>query len=284
MKVLVTGSEGFLGKHLVQELNHLGYDVVRYDLELGLDILNIEQLRYSLIECDVCVHLAAIADLYIAEEEPEIAQMINVEGTRKIVNVCDELGVRLLYASTCCAYGNNNVEISNEESPVAPTEHYAKTKLEGEKHVLNSKNGHTVMRIATFYGPGMRDSLATAIFLNSAFHKEKINIHGDGKQTRCFTHVNDITSGIICLIQNDNFQGIVNVSDNKETSVNELAKIAINISGNDVEISYQPERDGQIFRSSIDNSLLRAMGWKPRWSLEDGLYQCASIYRTEVLT
>ena len=284
MKVLVTGSEGFLGKHLVQELNHLGYDVVRYDLELGLDILNIEQLRYSLIECDVCVHLAAIADLYIAEEEPEIAQMINVEGTRKIVNVCDELGVRLLYASTCCAYGNNNVEISNEESPVAPTEHYAKTKLEGEKHVLNSKNGHTVMRIATFYGPGMRDSLATAIFLNSAFQKEKINIHGDGKQTRCFTHVNDITSGIICLIQNDNFQGIVNVSDNKETSVNELAKIAINISGNDVEISYQPERDGQIFRSSIDNSLLRAMGWKPRWSLEDGLYQCASIYRTEVLT
>ena len=284
MKVLVTGSEGFLGKHLVQELNHLGYDVVRYDLELGLDILNIEQLRYSLIECDVCVHLAAIADLYIAEEEPEIAQMINVEGTRKIVNVCDELGVRLLYASTCCAYGNNNVEISNEESPVAPTEHYAKTKLEGEKHVLNSNNGHTVMRIATFYGPGMRDSLATAIFLNSAFHKEKINIHGDGKQTRCFTHVNDITSGIICLIQNDNFQGIVNVSDNKETSVNELAKIAINISGNDVEISYQPERDGQIFRSSIDNSLLRAMGWKPRWSLEDGLYQCASIYRTEVLT
>ena len=284
MKVLVTGSEGFLGKHLVQELNHLGYDVVRYDLELGLDILNIEQLRYSLIECDVCVHLAAIADLYIAEEEPEIAQMINVEGTRKIVNVCDELGVRLLYASTCCAYGNNNVEISNEESPVAPTEHYAKTKLDGEKHVLNSKNGHTVMRIATFYGPGMRDSLATAIFLNSAFHKEKINIHGDGKQTRCFTHVNDITSGIICLIQNDNFQGIVNVSDNKETSVNELAKIAINISGNDVEISYQPERDGQIFRSSIDNSLLRAMGWKPRWSLEDGLYQCASIYRTEVLT
>lgn len=284
MKVLVTGSEGFLGKHLVDELNHLGYEVVRYDLELGLDILNIEQLRHNLIGCDVCVHLAAIADLYIAEEEPEIAQMINVEGTRKIVNVCDELGVRLLYASTCCAYGNNHVEISNEESPVAPTEHYAKTKLEGEKHVLNSKNGHTVMRIATFYGPGMRSSLATAIFLNSAFQKEEINIHGDGTQTRCFTHVSDISSGIICLIQNNNFEGIVNVSDDKETSVNELAKIAINISGNDVEISYQPERDGQIFRSSIDNSLLRGMGWKPKWSLEDGLNQCASVYKTEVLT
>ena len=278
MKVLVTGSEGFLGKHLVGMLNEKGHDVVRYDLSLGHDILNIEQLRQYLQNCDVCIHLAAVADLYIAEEQPEMAQDINVKGTKLIVDVCDEFAVRLLYASTCCAYGNNGVDVSMETSPVAPTEHYARTKLEGENHVLNSKSDHVIMRIATFYGPGMRESLATAVFLRSAMDKKDINIHGSGEQTRCFTHVYDISSGIVCAMEDGDFKGIVNISDDTEISVNELADIAIEISGNDIEVIHRPEREGQIFRSSIDNSLLRGMGWKPAWTLKDGLRECAIIY------
>ena len=281
MRVLVTGSEGFLGKVLIELLLKKGYEVVRYDLILGHDILDNKQLRKILQGCDVCIHLAAVADLYIAEQFPTRAQSINVDGTKLIVEMCDEMDIRLLYASTCCVYGNNDVEISNELSPISPTEHYARTKLEGENHVLNSKNGHTIMRIATFYGIGMRESLATAIFLRAAIEGKPIKIHGNGEQTRCFTHVYDISTGIICVMENLEFKGIVNISGNREISINRLADIAKEVSGNDVEIIYQSEREGQIFRSVIDNSLLRSMGWESTRTLRDGLKDCASIYSME---
>ena len=275
MRVLVTGSEGFLGQHLIQLLAENDHDVVRYDLALGHDILDAEQLRTSLQGCDVCIHLAAVADLYIAEDDPETAQAINVDGTRLVTEICDEFDIRLLYASTCCAYGNNGLEISDEDSAVAPTEHYAKTKLEGEKFVSNSENGHTIMRIATFYGPKMRESLATSIFLRAASTGEPILIHGTGEQTRCFTHVQDICSGIVCVMEDVTFQGIINISDDIETSVNQLANITMQAVGRSVEVRHTTERDGQIFRSSIDNSLLRGLGWLPKWNLLDGLRQCA---------
>jgi UDP-glucose 4-epimerase len=277
MRILVTGSEGFLGQHLTQLLSETGHDVVRYDLALGHDILDAAQLRTSLQGCDACIHLAAVADLYIAEDNPQQAQEINVDGTRLVVEICDESDIRLLYASTCCVYGNNGLEISDEDSAVAPTEHYARTKLEGEKFVSNSENGHTIMRIATFYGPKMRESLATSIFLRSASDGEPILIHGTGKQTRCFTHVQDICSGIVCVMENENFQGIINISDDIEISVNQLAKISMQAAGRFVEIKHTPERDGQIFRSSIDNSLLGGLGWSPKWNLVDGLRQCAEV-------
>jgi len=277
MRVLVTGSEGFLGQHLTQLLSEEDHDVVRYDLALGHDIMDAEQLHNSLQGCDVCIHLAAVADLYIAEEDPKTAQEINVDGTRLVVEICDEFGIRLLYASTCCVYGNNGLGISDEDSTVAPTEHYARTKLEGEKFVSNSENRHTIMRIATFYGPKMRESLATSIFLRAALAGGPILIHGTGEQTRCFTHVQDICSSIVCVMENEDFQGIINISDDIETSVNQLAKISMQAAGRFVEIKHTPERDGQIFRSSIDNSLLRGLGWSPKWNLVDGLQQCAEI-------
>jgi UDP-glucose 4-epimerase len=281
MRVLVTGSEGFLGQHLVQLLKEKGHEVVRYDLSLGDDILNAEKLRISLQGCDVCIHLAAVADLYIAEDYPEKAQEINVDGTRIVVEICNELDIRLLYASTCCVYGNNGVDLSDEKSPVSPTEHYARTKLEGEKFVSNSVNGHTIMRIATFYGPQMRDSLATSIFLRAAASGNPILIHGTGEQTRCFTHVLDICSGIVCVMENNGFEGVINISDDMEISVNELAKIAMQVVGNDVVIMHTPERDGQIFRSSIDNNLLRGLGWAPKWTLERGLRECIETISLE---
>ena len=103
----------------------------------------------------------------------------------------------------------------------------------------------------------MRDSLATAIFLREASSGNPIQIHGDGKQTRCFTHIEDICEGILCVMENDDFSGTINISDDREISVNQLAELTLQVVGKNTEIIYTREREGQIFRSSIDNSLLR---------------------------
>nr|ADD93008.1 hypothetical protein [uncultured archaeon MedDCM-OCT-S04-C163] len=133
MKILVTGSEGFLGKILSKKLLLEGHEIIPYDISLGKDILDFKQLYEDMSNCDVCIHLAAIADLYIAEVNPELTLKINVKATEKLIQFANELDVRILFSSTVCAYGNNGEDISTESSPLAPTEIYAKSKVEAEK-------------------------------------------------------------------------------------------------------------------------------------------------------
>ena len=274
-RVLVTGSEGFLGKYLVQHLELHGYDVTRYDATRGEDILDKDQFSSALDGVHACVHLAAISDLNIAENDPSEAQRINVEGTRAVLECCDAQGVRLLFASTCCVYGNNGATTNTEQTAACPTEIYAKTKLQGEEIVLKTAmadaHKHVVLRLATFYGPGMRAALATSVFLRAAATKSPIRIHGSGEQTRCFTHVHDVAEGIRFVLRAKTFSGIINVSDNREYSVLDLAKIAMDVTGNEVAIEHVPDRQGQIHRSNNDNSLLRSLGWAPLISLREGL-------------
>ena len=160
MKVLVTGSEGFLGRRLGALLEaKTEHTVLRYDLQLGHDVLNAEQLDDALNGVDACIHLAAVADLYIAEENPERTQSINVEATRLVLEACNRHDVRLLFASTVCAYGNNGYEQSDENAPLAPTEVYASSKATAEtlcgptRQALHSSIGHILRsEHATFVG------------------------------------------------------------------------------------------------------------------------------------
>ena len=287
VRVLVTGNVGFLGRHLCLVLHAYGYDVFGYDFAHGQDILDRDMLTCELCErkINMCVHLAAQADLYEAEKDPAAARNTNVEGTRAVLECCNRCNVRMLFASTCCVYGNNNtcdLSISDELSPVAPTEVYAYSKLDGEALVLQSDRTselcHVVLRLATFYGPGMRESLATAQFLQAAKSGSVINIHGTGEQTRCFTHVHDIAEGICVVIRAKDFSGIVNVADDRECSVNELARIAMEVSSSCTTIRHENDRDGQIQRSRICNKRLRELGnfgWHPTVKLEDGMRDCA---------
>jgi len=283
VRVLVTGSEGFLGRHLCLVLRAHGFDVFEYDFARGHDILDKENLTRELRDhkIDACVHLAAQADLYEAEKYPDAAWRTNVDGTRSVLECCNKCDVRMLFASTCCAYGNNKTNLSNEMSPTAPTELYATTKLEGEAMIISSDRTcelcHVVMRLATFYGPDMRGSLATARFLQAAATGGVINIHGTGEQTRCFTHVHDIADGIRVLLCAKDFSGIVNVADDREYSVNELARVAMSVS-RPCAVVHEQDREGQIQRSKICNKRLRELGkwgWQPTVSLEDGMRDCA---------
>lgn len=279
MRVLVTGSEGFLGRHLVRALAARGYEAVHYDVQLGHDILDRERLQRALRDVSVCIHMAAVADLYVADEEPGRAREVNVAGTAAVLRACDAAGVRLLYGSTCCVYGNNAVERSCEGAPVCPTELYAQTKLEGERLVLTSPSPHAILRLATFYGPGMRPSLATWRFLHAAMVGAPIEIHGTGEQTRCYTHVDDVCTGIIRVLEEPRVTGIINIADERSVSVNELAAISMQVAGRVVPTNKVEDRAGQILHSAIDSSKLRELGWAPAWTLEDGLRDCLEEMR-----
>jgi UDP-glucose 4-epimerase len=277
--VLVTGSEGLLGTSVCAELRRRGHALRGYDLVAGDDILDRARLTRALDGCVACLHLAAVADLYDAEADPSRCDLVNVEGTRRVAQACWATGARLLYASTCCVYGNNGVEVCDETAPPAPSERYAQSKLEGEAFVPLAGPQGVVLRLATFYGPGMRETLATSVFLRRALAGEPIEIHGDGQQTRCYTHVDDVACGIVTVLESSARPTCVNVASDEACSVLELARLAQRVTGVEVPLRFVADRPGQIRRSAIDSSLLRSLGWAPRWSLADGLRACAEALR-----
>ena len=276
MKVLVTGSEGFLGRRLCALLEAQNkHTVLRYDIKLGHDVLDAKQLDDALNGVDACIHLAAVADLYIAEEDPELTQNVNVEATRLVLEACNRFDVRLLFASTVCAYGNNGYEQSDEDAPLAPTEIYASSKATAEMLIIDQLDKHCILRLATFYGPEMRQSLATSVFLRALLNDEFIHIHGDGKQTRCYTHVDDVAQGILCILESKE-NGVFNVAGEEEVSVLELIGILATITNKVPRLYFIDDRFGQIRRSNIASNRLRLLGWNPRYSIVQGLRSCIS--------
>lgn len=277
--VLVTGSSGLLGVRLCEQLRERGYLVHGYDLRAGDDILDSARLANSIAGSIACVHLAAVADIYDAASDPERCERINVEGTRRVAEACRNSGSRLLYASTCCVYGNNGVVHCDETAPPAPSEEYARSKLDGERYVALAGQHSISMRLATFYGPGMRDSLAVSVFLRRALAGQPIEIHGDGSQTRCYTHVDDVARGIVTLLESPSSVRCVNVASDEVCSVLQLAQLAQQVAGVEVPLCFIDDRPGQIQRSAIDSSLLRSLGWAPQWRLAAGLRACADSLR-----
>lgn len=272
-RVLVTGSDGFLGKRLVSILEATGVVVRGYDFTQGEDILNATQVEDAIrsSQSTAVIHLAAVADLNIVAKDVKLGWKINVEGTRCVLNACKATGARLLFASTCCAYGNNHCHPSSESSRLCPAEEYAQQKVESEKDVSAAGPPHTSLRLATFYGPGMRPALATAIFLDRARKGLDIQIHGSGTQTRTWTHVDDIVSGIIAVLEADKYLPVVNISTDESNTVLELARIACKVVGANVAITHGEDRKGQVYEEQIDNTLLRSIGWVPKYTLYEGM-------------
>jgi len=286
-RVLVTGSDGFLGRRLVDVLETNGVVVRGYDFTLGEDILNTQQVEDAIrsSQSSAVIHLAAVADLNIVAKDVKMGWKINVEGTRSVLSACKATGARFLFASTCCAYGNNHCHPSSETSPLCPAEEYAQQKVESEHDVRAAGAPHTSLRLATFYGPGMRPALATAIFLERAHKGKDIQIHGSGTQTRTWTHVDDIVSGIIAVLQADKYLPVVNISTDESNSVLDLARIACQVVGSKVSITHGEDRKGQVYEEQIDNTLLRSIGWSPKYSLYEGMkhsYESTLIPTREV--
>lgn len=284
MNIILTGSSGFLGSLLYNELCKLTSTlvinkVIEYDIINGFDILNSKQIEEQIVlhNINIIIHLAAVSDLNVYAKNPEMSYNINVIGTRNILTLCTKYNIRLLFASTCCVYGNNNIHPSNETSLIAPTESYAKSKAISEQDILSIGLPHTCMRLATFYGENMRDALAPAIFINRVRNNLPIEIHGNGKQTRTFTHVSDIVSGIITILLSEPKYTIINVTNTEIISILEMAEIIQQIARNRVNILHIPDRKGQIYHEDISNNRLIELGWKPKINFIEGMKKCATL-------
>lgn len=285
--ILVTGSSGFIGAHLVKKLVGLEETVIGCDLVIphfshekfknftyDFTSPRLEHL-FKAYNFECCYHLGAIANLNYAREHLHETVKVNVLGTANLVRFCDKYDVPLNYMSTCCVYGNTTEHPTTEEAPTRPTEIYGCTKLAGEQilrgyhHLTGLK--HNIIRSSTVYGPGMRSALAIYIFLDKALKNQPIPIHGTGKQTRTFIYIKDLIDGVVKL-RNKFFNSPTNFAGKETLSVLQITKKCLQLTKTKSKLTFMKDRPGQVMCENISSSKAEhLLSWKPKTRIDSGL-------------
>lgn len=308
-KILVTGGLGFIGSHIVESLLREGANVrildnystgseenisnVVKDVEIIKgDILNLSDLRKALKGIDIVSHQAAQLEITRAIEDPIEDLTTNTIGTLNLFRVCNEKNInRILMASSAGVYGQAvRVPQKEDSHPTDPNWAYGVSKLANEKYAMIMKDLYglkiTNFRYAIVYGPREWYGRVLTIFLKRALENEPIVIFGDGNQIRDFVFVEDLVAMHNMSIKNDNaMDQIFNISTSKGTSINDLAKNILKVSGKEIKIIHENVKEGEKSkyfdrkRLPMELKVLtqsnakanKLIGWSPKVKLEDGL-------------
>jgi UDP-glucose 4-epimerase len=289
MKILVTGSNGFIGSHLCRSLSGEEHEVFALSRNpekkniasssdrrnfhaVFCDIQDLTKLRKIMEtnKIDVVIHLAAYeSDLPMESTRNLMCFNTNVKGTLNVLHACFLSGVpKLIYASAMGVYGKPEYLPVMESHPRNPMDFYSLTKLHGENYCnfyAQNYNLHTVvLRYAGVYGTG-KNKGAVYNFTNQVLKGETPQISSTGNPTRDFVYVEDIVSAtvnalnIVDEITFDTF----NVGSGRETSVKELLGKIINITGVDIDFKYAPEQSTDRFVLDIAKAY-KVLEYRPR--------------------
>jgi len=290
MKFLVTGGAGFIGSHLVRLLQTRAPINVLDDLTTGhrdrlanLDchffegsILDQKPLSDAMRHVTHVFHLAAMVSVDESVSNPTVCHQINVEGTRRVLEAAAQAGAkRCVLASSCAIYGNDPAMPKTESLPPAPASPYAESKLAGEQLCTESIIPATALRFFNVYGPRQdaNGPYAAAVprFFQAALAGTPITIHGDGQQTRDFVFVEDVTAALIHVALHPDLRGVYNVASGQSSSILQLAKKILSLSGSSSPITHTSARVADVRFSSASIERLRTTGWSPQTTLDCGL-------------
>jgi UDP-glucose 4-epimerase len=291
MKVLVTGSAGFLGGHICRSLLDDGMEVSGFDLlatgrtdireEIG-DLLDVDEVTNAAADHDVICHIGAIGDVYLAAEQPQLAASVNVTGSANIAIAAERVGARVVYASTWEVYGDPRYEPVDEEHPCNPDHPYNITKLAGERMLLASDKLRGVpavaLRLGTAYGLGMRTNSVFEIFIRRAMNGEPITIQGDGAQGRQFTHASDIGRAFASASRSDARGMVFNIVSPEMVTIKQLAEMVVERFP--TEVSFGEPRAGDVAPSYVSGErAAEILGWRPEVDFEKGMHELLGATR-----
>lgn len=234
MKIIITGSSGFVGTHLVQKLSSKN-EIVAYDIKTGQDIFNKDLLDKKMKGVDVVIHLAAYISAMESWEKPEEYLRNNSLGTLRVVQSAVKSGVsKMIFFSSAAV----------KAEPRTP---YAVSKIAAEQILSLYKNkiNTVIVRPENIYGIGQKQSYGYVIhnFIESIKNGKKIEIYGTGKQTRDFIHIDDVVNTIERILNLSIPSGkVIELGLGKAVTIVSLAKTVMNVIGIKTEILYKLER------------------------------------------
>lgn len=298
---LVTGGAGFIGSHLVDELRRRGRPVrVFDDFSTGLranlahhqPALDIHEgsltdafaVARALRGVGVVYHLGALASVARSVENPMATHAACATGTLTLLDQARRVGVRrIVYAASSSAYGGSapaNLG-QNEDLPLAAKSPYAAAKLAGELYMQAFAHTYGIetvrLRFFNIFGPRQRAdspySGVIALFTAALLKGTPPTIHGDGTQSRDFTHVANAVQALMRAAEVPEISGnVYNVGTGNSVTVLELVAALNRILGTNVDPVFAPARTGDVKYSRADIARTRRdLGYEPCMSFEQGL-------------
>lgn len=272
MKILVTGANGFIGRHLCTALQEAGHAVTSWDLP-DQDITDPQLLITGPRELDAVVHLAAIAAPITCDRNPGLAFQINVQGTHNVLKMAVQAGAkRFILASTGHVYGISPKYLpSDERHPLQLQDTYTVTKLAGEQLCQlfweNYGLSYCAIRLFNGYGPGqplgyfVPDKLAEA-------NTGKIVLRGS-QVTKDWVFIDDVVRAYQLAVESP-FVGPVNIGTGREHSLETLGRFIAASYDAKLELADQPA--DRATRMCADRRRAKqVLGWEPQVGLEEGL-------------
>jgi UDP-glucose 4-epimerase len=304
MKILITGGSGFIGSHIVEHYQEKAEEIrVLDNLRTGYRH-NLNGLRHTFIEgsitdrelvrkavegVDYIFHLAALVSVPESMAKPGECVDINVHGLLNVLEEASIAGVKkLVFASSAAIYGDNPTVPKIESMLPEPKSPYAITKLDGEYYLgMFQQEGRletASIRFFNVFGPRQDPkgayAAAVPIFIEKALLGEEITVFGDGGQTRDFIYVKDIAGALAFAVETPGVTGVFNAGYGGQITINDLASRLIEAAGSPSRLFHGPERAGDVRHSRASADKLRAAGWIPRHSLEEGLARTLEFFKT----
>ncbi|QYD71680.1 SDR family oxidoreductase [Paraburkholderia edwinii] len=305
-RTLVTGGAGFIGSHLCDRLIADGHDVTALDNFFTGSEANVAHLyghgRFRLVRHDVSTpvdiegvetiyNLACPASPVHYQLDPVQTVKSNVLGAVNMLDLARRTNATILQASTSEIYGDPVVHPQPESyrgnvNPIGPRACYDEGKRCAETLFFDYHRQHGVRvkvpRIFNTYGPRMspNDGRVVSNFIVQALNGDDITIYGDGSQTRAFCYVDDLIDAFVLLMEAaDAVTGPINIGNPYEVSVKELAGLILEITESRSKLVYTGLPVDDPVQRCPDISLARdVLGWEPKVSLQEGLYQTIEYF------
>jgi nucleoside-diphosphate-sugar epimerase len=304
MKILLTGSEGYIGTVLGPYLMARGHEVVGLDTGFhrvgwlyngvsGSPAWTFRDVRRvtsdDIAGFDAVVHLGELSNDPLGQIDPAMTYRINHEGSVRLAALARDAGVeRFVYMSSCSVYGAAGEGHSTEQSPTDPLTAYAKSKVLVERDVqllADDKFSPTFLRNATAYGasPRMRFDLVVNDLAGHAWTERVIRMTSDGRPWRPFVHVLDISQAIACVLDAPReavHNEIFNVGDNAQNhQVRQVAEIIAETFPDCTTVFGDSSGDQRNYRASFDKIHDRLPAFQVRWDVRAGAQQLLEVFR-----
>lgn len=297
-KILITGGAGYLGSILVDRLLNSGYEVtvldnlmynqtslIHYSYNKNFnfiygDVRDIELLTKIVPTFDAIIPLAAIVGFPACDKDKLLATAVNYEHVKTICNLVGGTNIRVVYPNTNSGYGIGENGECTETSPLNPISHYGVTKVLAEREVLAI--GGISIRLATVFGssPRMRMDLLVNEFVYKALTDKYITIF-EKNFKRNYIHIRDVAKTFQYMLENyQKFSGEVfnvglsSANLTKAELVEKIKEFVPNFAITYSDFYEDPDKRDYL----VSNAKIESTGWKPDWSLEDGIEELIKTY------
>ena len=281
-RILVTGSSGFVGKNLVEELKRQDADVLTLTDHDGrrIDIRDQQRVEAIInkirnIDIDIVYHLAAITSVPFSFENPGETYDVNVLGTLNILELCRSCNADKIVFASSYVYGQPQYLPIDEKHPLQPTNPYARSKILGEElcRAYNTDFGVKciILRPFNIYGVGQsKNFLIPSIIAQLRYGKIELK---DPEPKRDFIYISDVIDAYIKAGEFNGDFDVFNIGYGKSYSVKEIVDKIIYLYGKDVKVKYSGERRKNEIMDTIADikKAKEKLDWKPSVEIDNGL-------------